>query len=209
MTNILLVDDHVVFTDALRPALEAAGVTVSAVAHDGLKAIQLFAALRPKVVVLDVNLPGMNGYDVSHEIRAIDSRAGILFLTGRGVESEIVSGLRSGAMGFMSKSDGVDELVLAIERAARRELYVSPRFIAPILNNVTATPQGEVDPLTVRERQILQLIAEGQSNKQIAANLHISIKTVDTHRTRLMDKLGIHNVASLVRYAIRQGLITA
>lgn len=209
MTNVLLVDDHVVFTDALRPALEAAGLSVAGIAHDGLEAIQMFTSLRPKVVLLDINLPGMNGHDVCREIRSIDPRAIILFLSGRTTENEIVGGLRAGAVGFISKTDGVEELVGAIERAAKREPYVSQGLIAPILfNYISATP-GEVDPLTVRERQVLQLIAEGQSSKQIAANLHLSVKTVETHRTRLMDKLGMHNVAALVRYAIRQGLVSA
>lgn len=209
MTNILLVDDHVIFTDTLRPALEAAGLAVSGVAHNGLEAVKMFTELRPKVVLLDINLPGMNGYDVCREICAIDNRAVVLFLSARASETEIVNGLRSGAVGFMSKTDGVGELVAAIKKAAKREPYISQGLIAPILFNYISGAPGDVDPLTIRERQVLQLIAEGNSSKQIASTLHLSIKTVETHRTRLMDKLGVHNVAALVRYAIRQGIVTA
>jgi DNA-binding NarL/FixJ family response regulator len=209
MISILLVDDHPVFTDALRLALEGAKYQVIGEVRDGYTAISEFARLRPKVVILDVTLPGLNGFDVCREIRASDPRAVIILLTSRTDEVSVAEGLRCRASAFVSKNEGVRNLLTAIENALKGEPYVSQCLMGPIIRNYVATAQESVDPLTLRERQILQLVAEGNSSKEIAELLNLSLKTVETHRTRVMDKLDARNVADMVRYAVRQGIVEA
>jgi len=209
MVSILLVDDHPVFTDALRLALEGAKYQVIGEVRDGFTAISEFTRLRPNVLVLDVTLPGLNGFDVCREIRSLDPRAVIVLLTSRTDEASVAEGLRCRANAFVSKNEGVRQLLVAIENALKGEAYVSQCLMGPIIRNYVASAQGTVDPLTLRERQILQLVAEGNSSKEIAERLNLSLKTVETHRTRVMDKLDARNVADMVRYAVRQGIVEA
>lgn len=209
MVSILLVDDHPVFTDALRLALESAKYQVIGEVRDGYTAITEFTRLRPNVLILDVTLPGLNGFDVCREIRTLDPRAIIILLTSRTDEASVAEGLRCRANAFVSKSEGVRQLLTAIQNALKGEPYVSQCLMGPIIRNYVASSQGTVDPLTLRERQILQLVAEGNSSKEIAERLNLSLKTVETHRTRVMDKLDARNVADMVRYAIRQGIVEA
>ena len=209
MTSVLLVDDHPVFTDSLKMALEASGFDIVAVASNGLEALALFRVHHPQVVVLDVGLPGMNGFNVCKEIHDIEPRCAVVLLTGRNDEAAVVEALRCRANAIVSKSEGVAQLIVAIQHALHGDPYVSQAMMGPILSNYRALMPEPIDPLTLRERQILQLVAEGLSSKEISEQLHLSVKTVETHRSHIMDKLRIHNVASLVRYAIRHGLISA
>jgi DNA-binding NarL/FixJ family response regulator len=209
MISILLVDDHPVFTDALRLALEGAKYQVVGEVRDGYTAISEFARLRPKVVILDVTLPGLNGFDVCREIRASDPRAVIILLTSRTDEVSVAEGLRCRASAFVSKNEGVRNLLTAIENALKGEPYVSQCLMKPIIETHLAATAAHAELLTARERQILQLVAEGLSSKEIADRLVVSVKTVETHRGRLMEKLDARNVADLVRYAIRQGIVEA
>lgn len=206
--GVLLVDDHAVVTESLSLALEGAGYRIVGIAADGLEAISIFGRLHPKVVVLDVGLPGMNGFDVCREIHQIDDATVVILLTGRVDESSVREGVQCGANALVSKSEGVGGLITAIRQGLRGEPYVSHCLMGPILTNFRSTTPEVSGPLTVRERQILQLVAEGKSSKEIGDSLHLSVKTVETHRSRLMEKLDLHNVAALVRYAVRHGLIT-
>ena len=208
MTSVLLVDDHPVFSESLKIALESASFRIVGIASSGLDALPLFNQFRPQVVVLDVGLPGMNGFNVCQEIHSVDPRCAVVLLTGRTDEAAVTEALQCRANAIVSKSEGVTQLIIAIQQALKGEPYVSQCMMGPILSNYRALMPETVDPLTLREREILQLVAEGQSSKEIGEKLHLSVKTVETHRSRLMEKLNIHNVASLVRYAIRQGLIT-
>jgi DNA-binding NarL/FixJ family response regulator len=207
--TVLLVDDHAVVTESLRLALGGAGFSVVGIAADGLEAVHMFVQLRPAVAVLDVGLLGMNGFDLCREIQSIDVKCVVILLTGRTDDKAISDGLQCGAHAMVSKSEGVAGLIEAIRQGLKGAPYVSSSLMGPILMKYRGLAPETVDPLTVRERQILQLIAEGKSSKEIGDALHLSVKTVETHRSRLMLKLNLHNVASLVRYAIRQGLISA
>jgi DNA-binding NarL/FixJ family response regulator len=204
----MLVDDHAMVTESLRFVLESAFLIVG-IAADGLEALAMFAQLHPKVVVADVGLSRMNGFDVCREIHSIDSGCVVVLLTGRTDERTINEGVQCGANAMVSKSEGVAALMTAIRQGLRGEPYFSNCLVGPILTSYRATPQELLDPLTIRERQIVQLIAEGKSSKDIGEALHLSVRTVETHRSRIMEKLNMHNVAALVRYAVRRGLISA
>jgi two-component system response regulator NreC len=207
MLTILLVDDHPVFTQSLRLALGGARFEVVGEAREGYAAIEEFVRLRPNIVVLDVTLPGLNGFNVCREIRRIDPRAIVVLLTSRTDEITVTEGLRSRASAFVSKSEGISELMKAIDNALKGETYVSQCLMKPIIDTHLAATAAHAELLTSRERQILQLVAEGLSSKEIADRLVVSVKTVETHRGRLMEKLDARNVADLVRYAIRQGIV--
>jgi two-component system, NarL family, response regulator NreC len=206
---VLLVDDHAVIAESLSLSLDGAGFSVVGIAGDGLEAVRMFGQLRPRVTVLDVGLPGMNGFDVCREIRGIDPESVVILLTGRVDDRTINDGIQCGANALVSKTEGVAGLVSAIRLGLKSEPYISNCLMGPILTNYRALVPDVQDPLTVRERQILQLVAEGQRSKEIGDALHLSTKTVETHRSRLMEKLNLHNVADLVRYAVRHGLINA
>jgi len=211
MTKVLIADDHRMFADCLEVVFDKDQYEIVAVATDGVEALRLALEHKPQLVILDVNMPGMYGLDVAREIQRELPFTRLVFLTCRTDESCIREAMRLGAKGYILKSEPLSEIQVALRKVMASGVYISPGFLGTLLSQWLQDQAQEVEAvsLSLRERQVLKLIAEGNSTKQIAAMLAISAKTADSHRTRLMAKLGVHEVAALVRYAIRQGIVAA
>ena len=207
--RLVLADDHLVLRQALKALLERRGLEVVADEADGRAAVDAVERLAPDVAVLDVAMPILNGVDAAREISRIAPSCPVILLSGVDDTRFVKAALKVGVKGFVQKSQGADDLVRAIEEVLGGRLYVSPGASQAIVD-ACAAPDDHGDQgshLTPRERQVLQLVGEGKSTKQIAEVLHISVKTAEFHRGRLMKKLNVHDTANLVRYAIREGWI--
>ena len=209
--RVVLADDHQIVREALKALLSKSGVDVVADEPDGVAAVEAVRRHSPDVVILDVAMPNLNGVDAAREITRMSPHPEVILLSGLEDPRFVPSALRAGVRGFVLKSQGAEDLLRAITAVRDGNLYVSPGASEAV---VAAFGQGEQGgasggdtQLTPRERQVAQLVAQGKSTKQIAAALSISAKTVEFHRGRLMRKLNIHDVAGLVRYAIREGLV--
>ncbi len=212
--RIVLADDHTIFLSGLRTLLEKEpDLEVVAKVKDGREAIRVVHEKRPDLVVMDVSMPGMNGIEATRQITATLPRVKVLCLSMHSEEQFVTAVLEGGASGYLLKECALDELLTAIRTVMANQIFLSPTITTTVVQNYRAqrgaTQPSPVSPLTDREREVLQLIAEGHSTKDIAARLHLSVKTIDTHRHRIMDKLRIHSVAGLTKYAIRRGLTTA
>ncbi len=204
---VLLADDHQMTRDGLGAFLVQQGFKVNANASNGQEAVRLAAELQPDVAVLDLAMPIVNGLEAAREIQKISPKTKTIFLTMHNENHYILEALRSGAKGFVTKTHAAEDLVQAIRDAVRGKMYLSPEVSRAVVEAYQAKEALPMDPLTPRERQVLQLVAEGKTTKEAAATLQISVKTAETHRTRIMEKLNIHETAGLVRYAIRRGII--
>lgn len=191
---------------ALRALLEQRGLVVVADEADGRAAVAAVQRHAPDVAVLDVAMPVLNGVDAAREIARLAPSCPVILLSGVDDTRFVREALKVGVRGFVQKSQGADELVHAIEEVREGRLYVSPGASQAIVD-ACANPPQDASRLTPRERQVLQLVGEGKSTKQIAEVLRISVKTAEFHRGRLMKKLNVHDTANLVRYAIREGWI--
>jgi len=205
--RILLADDHVVGRQGLRVLLDQAGLTVVGEASDGDEAVRMAGELRPDAVVLDLAMPRLNGLDAAREIIKTSPRTATILLTLYTEDRFVLAALQAGIRAYVVKTQAVEELVRAIEEAARGEVYLSPIVSRAAVHAYLANSEPPKDPLTAREREVLQLIAEGKTTKEIARILSVSAKTAESHRGRIMEKLGIHNTAGLVRYSVRHGVI--
>lgn len=212
-TRILIADDHAIVREGIRMILDSQeDFEVVAEAQDGEEAVRLALELEPDVVVLDISMPKMTGIEAIQHIRRDLPKAHVLILTMHEEESYVFQLLRLGAAGYVLKRGAATDLVEAIRMAARGEAFLYPavttQLVRDYLDQVQAGGKpGRSDGLTEREREVLVLIAEGRTNQQIADQLSISVKTVQTHRAHLMDKLDLHDRSLLVRYAVRKGLI--
>ena len=209
-SRVLLADDHVILRQGLRGLLEKAGHEVVGEASDGREAVALARTLRPDVAVLDYSMPLLNGVDAADEIRRAVPRIKTILLTMYTEKSYVLRALRAGARGYVLKTQAAEDLIRAIREVQAGEIYLSPGVSTSVVDAYLTSTKGageDEDPLTRRERQILQLVAEGNTTKEIARILDVSFKTAESHRNRLMKKLDIHEVAGLVRYAIRHGLV--
>lgn len=205
--KVLLADDHPVFRQGLRALLEREKFDVVGEASDGLEAIAAAERLQPQVVVIDLAMPALNGIDAVREIVKRAPRAKAVLLTMHTEEYHVLEALRAGAKACVSKSQAAEHLLQAIKDVCAGGVYLSPHVSGAVVQAYLAKTELPYDPLTPRERQVLQLIAEGKTTKETAAVLDVSVKTAETHRTNLMEKLDIHSTAGLVRYAIRRGLL--
>ena len=206
--RILLADDHVIVRQGVKNLLTQAGYDVVGEASDGREAVRLARDLRPDIALLDLAMPLLNGIDAAREIRKVSSRTKPILLTMQNEAPYVTEAFRAGIKGYVLKTQGARELCEAILAVAGGSSYISPGLPVSVFN-APAEVAPPPDPLTPREREILQLIAEGKPSKEIAEILNISFHTVESHRTRMMSKLAIHTRAGLVRYAIRQGLVRA
>jgi DNA-binding NarL/FixJ family response regulator len=209
--RVLLADDHALVRSGFRALIQRfSDIEVVAEAAGGWEMLELTAKHRPQIVLLDITMPGLNGLDALAELRRRAPATRVLVVSMHTGEEYVRRALRAGASGYLLKDAAVPELELAIRAVARGEIYLSPALskllVADFLERAGRTESAN-DRLTPRQRQILQLIAEGQTTKEIAAHLGLSIKTVETHRTQLMERLDVHDIAGLVRYAIRTGLV--
>lgn len=205
-TKILVADDHEIVRQGLRTLLESqAGWSVVGEASNGSQAVDKAVELEPDVVLLDLSMPELNGFEATRRIREALPRTEVLVLSVNDAEQMVRKALASGARGYLVKSDAGHELVAAIEAALRHKAFLSPK----LCQSQGLAPSSAEAPadLTARERETAQLLAEGLSNKDIAARLDISVKTAETHRTNIMRKIGAHSLADVVRYAIRNGLV--
>jgi DNA-binding NarL/FixJ family response regulator len=211
--RILLADDHVLMRAGLRRLVETMeGVMVVGEAGDGAETLRLAESLHPDVVLLDVAMPGLNGLDVAARLSSHAPPIPSVILTGYDSEEFVARALRAGAVGYLLKESAVAELEIAVRAAARGESYLSPAVSRHIVNDYLkrpSDPASPLDSLTQRQREILQLVAEGHTSKDIADRLGLSLKTVESHRAHIMERLGLRDVASLVRFAIRAGLVSA
>jgi DNA-binding NarL/FixJ family response regulator len=219
-TRVLLVDDHLLVRAGLRTLLEQMpGTEVVGEASNGREALDLIKAAPPDVVLMDITMAEMNGLVATAQITHDFPQVRILMLSMHATKEYVTQALQAGASGYLLKDAAPTELELAIRSVMRGEKYLSPavstHVIADYLQRATGSTSrvdtmiSSTTPLTLRQREILQLIAEGNTTKEIAAKLTLSVKTVETHRTQLMERLDIHDIAGLVRYAIRIGLVTS
>jgi DNA-binding NarL/FixJ family response regulator len=205
--RVVLADDHQLVRQSLKALLEREGFQVAAEASDGQEALRLVPNVCPDVAILDISMPILNGLDAARELKKSSPRTKTILLTQHDEDQYVTEALRAGVRGYVLKNQAATDLVHAIQQVCRGEIYLSPSISRTVVEAFLSKTALPTDPLTSRERQILQLIGEGKSSKEIAALLGISIKTAESHRTRLMRKLDIHELASLVRYAIRRGLV--
>ncbi|HEX7087747.1 MAG TPA: response regulator transcription factor [Vicinamibacterales bacterium] len=207
--NVLLADDHQIVRQGVRALLERERFDVVAEASDGQEAVRLAEATRPDIAVLDLSMPTLNGIDAGREILKVSPRTRFLLLTMHTEEHHILEALRAGARGCVTKSQASEHLVQAIREVCADRVYLSPSVSGAVVQAYLAGTALPYEPLTARERQVLQLVAEGKTTKEVAVILGISVKTAESHRTRIMEKLDIHSTAGLVHYAIRRGLVAA
>jgi DNA-binding NarL/FixJ family response regulator len=207
VVRVVLAEDHAIVRQGLRALLEREGFQVAGEAADGRQAIDLASALLPDIAILDVRMPLLNGLDAAREIRKCCPKTKAILLTRHDEDQYVIEALHAGVTGYVLKSQMANDLLQAIKEVLRGGIYLSPGISRTVVQAYLSKTNLEMDPLTSRERQILQLIAEGQSSKDIANLLGISTKTAEAHRARIMRKLDLHGTASLVRYAIRRGLL--
>lgn len=209
MQRIMLADDHPMFRQGLRSLLEKDGFEVVGEASNGHEATRMARKLTPNVAVLDLGMPMLNGVDAARDIYKRSPETQVVLLTMYEDDAYVLEALRAGIRGYVLKAQAASDLLNAIREVIRGAVYLSPGISEAVVNAYMARSELPPDPLTDRERQVLQLVAEGNTTKRIASLLGVSVKTAESHRTRMMQKLGIHETASLVRYAIRRGFIKA
>ena len=205
--RILLADDHAIVRQGLRVLLEREGFAIVGEATDGREAVQMAHETKPDVAVLDLMMPHLNGLDAAREILRDGHTRGVVLLTMHTEEHQVASALRAGVRAYVLKSQAAEDLVRAIHDVHRGKIFLSPVVSSVVVNGYLSGQKAPGDRLAPRERQVLQLVAEGKTSKEIAGVLGVSVKTAESYRAHLMEKLDIHDTAGLVRYAIRQGLI--
>ena len=215
--RVLLADDHDLFRAGIRVLLhDLGGFEVVAEAGDGREALRLVDKHRPDVVLMDLMMPGLNGLEASARVAREFPGVRVLVLSMNAAEEFVLPAVRAGASGYVLKNARPDELEQAIRAVARGETYLTPAVSGHLIDDyrrrttavVTADEADSLEKLTPRQREVLQLVAEGHTTKQIAKRLGVSVKTVETYRSQLMDALDIHDIAGLTRYAIRKGLVS-
>jgi two-component system response regulator NreC len=205
--RIVLADDHVLVRQGLKSLLEREHFQVLAEASDGQDAVKLVEMHQPDIAIMDISMPTLNGIDAARGLARSSPKTKTILLTQHEEEQYIHEALEAGVKGYVLKNQVANDLIQAIRQVGRGEFYLSPGISRAVMEAYRSKSDRPADPLTARERQVLQLIAEGKSTKDTASVLGISVKTAESHRMRLMQKLNIHETASLVRYAVRRGLI--
>jgi len=206
--RVILADDHQIVRQGIRALIERLGVQVVAEAADGLTLIEQVRLHLPDLAIVDVSMPGLNGIDATRQMVAAVPTLAVVLLTMHDEELHVSAALRAGVRGYVLKTQAADELLDAIRTVSTGGTYLSPKVSRMVVSAYVSGTDSAADPLTARERIVLQLIAEGRTTKDIAATLNLTVKTAESYRARLMEKLDIHDTAGLVRYAIRRGVIT-
>jgi DNA-binding NarL/FixJ family response regulator len=218
MLRIVIADDHEVARRGIRSLLEGhPGWEVCGEAKDGREAVELATKTKPDLVLLDIGMPNLNGLEAARQILATTPNVAILILTMHDSDNVIREVLRAGARGFLLKSDAGRDLVAAVDALQSQKTFFTPRVSQMVLegflnrekqhSEIEYEPDASGEVLTAREREVIQLLAEGRTSKEVAVTLNLSVKTAETHRTNLMRKLGLHSVADLTRYAVRNGIV--
>jgi DNA-binding NarL/FixJ family response regulator len=215
-TRVLLADDHAMMCDGLKALIEKEFDVVGS-ASNGADAVKLAQKLSPHVIIMDISMPDLNGIEATRQILRNGSTAKIVALSVHSDPRYVTEMLRAGAAGYLVKKSAAEELMQAIRTVLDGRIYLSPDIAGGLVDSFVRSPAAQAAPketdafshLTNREREVLQCLSEGRSTKEIADALHVSTKTVETHRRNIMQKLDLHNVAALTKYAIRQGITTA
>jgi two-component system response regulator NreC len=209
--KVLLAEDHTIVRKGLRSLLDnETEIQIVGEAEDGQQAVQKVVQMLPDVVVMDITMPVLNGLEATRQIKKLCPQVKVVVLTVHSTEEHVFQILRAGASGYVVKQGAVNELIEAIQTACRGETYLSPSISRQMVDEYgrrVEAMEDRYDKLTGREREVLQMIAEGRTNREIAGRLHITVKTVEAHRAHLMDKLGLRSIAELTRYALRKGMI--
>lgn len=209
--RVLLADDHTLVRAGIRGLLTALpDVEVVGETGDGQEALRLAETLRPDVLLLDIGMPGLNGLEVAARVAKLDEAIRVVMLSMHATEEYVLQALRAGAAAYLLKGSAVAELEVAVRAVARGEMYLSPAVSKRVVDEYVSRTGGATDPLaalTPRQREILQLVAEGHTSKDIAHRLGLSHRTVEVHRNQLMKRLGVHDLPGLVRFAVRVGLV--
>jgi DNA-binding NarL/FixJ family response regulator len=205
--RIVLADDHALVRQGIKSVLEREGMHIVAEAADGQEAVRQAESLNPDLVIIDIGMPTLNGMEAVREISHSCPKTKPILLTQHDEDQYVSEALDAGVKGYVLKSQVASDLVLAIQQVLRGQVYLSPGISGAVMSAYRSKAKRPADPLTARERQVLQLIAEGKSTKDVASLLGVSVKTAESHRSRLMQKLDIHETASLVRYAVKRGLV--
>lgn len=209
--TVLIADDHRLFRDGLRTLLEKhTNIRVVGETTDGAETVSAAAELKPDIVLMDISMSELNGIEAARRIVSQGSSTRIIMLSMHSDRRFITESLKAGAMGYLLKDCAFDEVLLAVKAVSEGAMYLSSRISESVIKDYVAiaksVPGSAFSILSAREREVLQLLAEGRSTKETAARLHVSVKTVETHRKQIMDKLDIRSVAELTKYAIREGL---
>ncbi len=206
--KVLLVDDHKMMRDGLRAILEREGIDVVGEASTGHEAIALAQRLKPNIIIMDITMPDLNGIDATRRLVAERHGVKVIALSVNSDRRYVLAMFEAGAVGYLLKNAASDELVQAVRTVSGDLTYVSPAIAGVLVDSrLSPTPQTRPDrPLSPRERQVLQLLAEGKSSKDIASRLELAVPTVETHRRQIMDKLNLRTIAELTKYAIREGI---
>jgi DNA-binding NarL/FixJ family response regulator len=207
--RLLLADDHEIVRQGLRALLEHKGFVVAGEAANGYEAIRLARELHPDIAILDLAMPLINGVGAARRILRELPGTKIILLTMHTEEPYVLDALQAGVAGYVVKSDAAADLAAAIEGVLQGATYLSSKISRAIVESSAEKKGLPLGPLSPREREVLQLITEGKTTKEIASLLEISVKTAEAHRTKIMTKIGTHGVAGLVRYAIRRGMVVA
>jgi two-component system response regulator NreC len=195
--RVLIADDHKMMRDGLRAVLEKAGIVVCGEAAEGFEAVELAQSLQPQIIVMDISMPLLNGIDATRQVLAKCADVRVIALSMNSDRRYVTAMFKAGAVGYLLKNSAADELIQALHAVADGLTYVSPTVAATVV----------VDkPLSAREREVLQLLAEGNSSKDIAKLLGVAVPTIETHRRQIMGKLKLHSIAELTKFAIREGL---
>ncbi|HEY3974173.1 MAG TPA: response regulator transcription factor [Candidatus Sulfotelmatobacter sp.] len=214
MLRILIADDHEVARRGIRALLEGhPGWEVCGEAKDGREAVELASSMNPDLILLDIGMPVLNGLEAARQILATSPEAAVLILTMHDTDQVVREVLRAGVRGFVLKSDAGRDLLSAVEALMRQRTFFTTKVSQMVLDGFLDRDNREEqredtgDVLTTREREVIQLLAEGKTSKEVAVTLNLSVKTAETHRTNLMRKLNLHSVADLTRYAVRNGIV--
>ena len=205
--RVLLADDHQIVRQGFRALLEREGFQVVAEGTNGREAVTLALELQPDIAILDLTMPLLNGLEAGREILHARPQIRVVLLTMHAEEHQVAEALRLGIRAYLLKTQAAEDLVHAIRAVMAGQTYLSPAISSLVVNGYLSGTKAPADRLAPRERQVLQLVAEGKTSKEIAVLMGLSVKTAESYRARLMEKLEIHETAGLVRYAIRHGLI--
>ena len=208
--RVLLADDHKIVREGLRSLLEKQpDIEILGEAENGRMALQLAEELAPDVLVMDIGMPDLNGIEATRKILAMNRSVRVVALSMHSDKRFVAGMFRAGAIGYVLKESAFDELVNAIRAAASNQMYVSPKLTGGMIRDYIRSLEATLassTPLTAREREVLQLLAEGKTTKQIANHLQVSVKTIETYRQRIMEKLNLYSIAEITKYALREGI---
>jgi two-component system response regulator NreC len=207
--RVLVAEDHQLVSDGIVALLRAAGHEIVGRASDGQTAVRLAETLNPDIAVMDASMPLLNGIDASRAIQRVRPDTKAIIVTVHDEDEYVLNAFRAGVRGYVLKKQAAADLLQAIKEVQAGSVYVSPGMSRALVDAVRTNTELRSDLLTGREREVLQLVAEGKTSKEIASVLDVSVKTAETHRANIMNKLDIHETAGLVRYAIRHGMVEA